>query len=39
MCSGNEWRELDGPANVGEMDAVAFSCAACGFLRTHRRDL
>lgn len=38
MCAGSEWRELEGPIDVG-VEAVGFACANCGYLRLHWRDL
>jgi hypothetical protein len=38
MCSGAEWIAIERSADIG-VEAVGFSCGACGFIRMHRRDL
>jgi hypothetical protein len=42
MCGGTEWILLDGlsvlQALEGGLEAVAFSCDECGFIRWHRAD-
>jgi hypothetical protein len=42
MCGGSKWILLDGVSMLqaleGGLEAVAYSCDQCGFMRWHRRD-
>ena len=42
MCGNTRWILLDGvsvlQALEGGLEALAFSCDECGFIRWHRRD-
>src|SRR4051794_40153436 len=42
MCGGNKWILLDGVSTLmaleGGLEAIAYSCDDCGFMRWHRRD-
>jgi predicted RNA-binding Zn-ribbon protein involved in translation (DUF1610 family) len=42
MCGGSRWILLDGvsilQALEGGLQAIAYSCDECGFMRWHRRD-
>jgi hypothetical protein len=42
MCGNTTWILLDGvsvlQALEGGLEALAFSCVECGFIRWHRRD-
>jgi hypothetical protein len=43
MCGSTTWILLDGvsvlQALEGGLQALAFSCDVCGFIRCHRRDI
>ena len=42
MCGGTTWILLDGVSTLmaleGGLEAIAFSCDNCGFMRWHRHD-
>ena len=42
MCGGTKWILLDGVSTLmaleGGLEAIAYSCDECGFMRWHRRD-
>lgn len=42
MCGGSAWTLLDGVSTLqaveGGVQAIAYSCDACGFMRWHRLD-
>jgi predicted RNA-binding Zn-ribbon protein involved in translation (DUF1610 family) len=42
MCGGTKWILLDGVSTLmaleGGLEAIAYSCHDCGFIRWHRRD-
>jgi hypothetical protein len=42
MCGGTTWILLDGVSTLmaleGGLEAIAYSCDDCGFIRWHRRD-
>ncbi len=42
MCGGSKWILLDGVSTLqaleGGIQAIAYSCDECGFMRWHRRD-
>ena len=42
MCGGTKWLLLDGHSTLqaleGGLEALAFSCDECGFIRWHRMD-
>jgi ribosomal protein S27AE len=42
MCGGSTWILLDGVSTLqaleGGLQAIAYSCDKCGFMRWHRRD-
>jgi predicted RNA-binding Zn-ribbon protein involved in translation (DUF1610 family) len=42
MCGGSKWILLDGVSTLqaleGGLQALAYSCDECGFMRWHRRD-
>ena len=42
MCGGTKWILLDGVSTLqaleGGLEAIAYSCDDCGFMRWHRRD-
>jgi predicted RNA-binding Zn-ribbon protein involved in translation (DUF1610 family) len=42
MCGHTTWVLLDGHSTLqaleGGLEAVAYSCAECGFIRWHRMD-
>jgi predicted RNA-binding Zn-ribbon protein involved in translation (DUF1610 family) len=42
MCGGSRWILLDGVSTLqaleGGLEAIAYSCDECGFMRWHRRD-
>jgi hypothetical protein len=42
MCGSTNWILLDGVSTLqaleGGLQAIAYSCDACGFMRWHRRD-
>ena len=42
MCGGSTWILLDGVSTLqaleGGLQAVAYSCDECGFMRWHRSD-
>lgn len=43
MCGGTKWILLDGVSTLtaleGGLEAIAYSCDKCGFMRWHRRDV
>ena len=42
MCGGTTWMLLDGHSTLqaleGGLEALAYSCDECGFIRWHRMD-
>jgi ribosomal protein S27AE len=42
MCGSTKWILLDGVSTLmaleGGLEAIAYSCDECGFMRWHRRD-
>jgi hypothetical protein len=42
MCAGSKWILLDGVSTLqaleGGLQAIAYSCDGCGFIRWHRSD-
>jgi hypothetical protein len=42
MCGGSKWVLLDGISTLqaleGGLQAIAYSCEGCGFMRWHRLD-
>ena len=42
MCDGSKWILLDGVSTLqaleGGLQAIAYSCDECGFMRWHRSD-
>jgi ribosomal protein S27AE len=42
MCAGSKWILLDGVSTLqaleGGLQAIAYSCDRCGFIRWHRSD-
>jgi predicted RNA-binding Zn-ribbon protein involved in translation (DUF1610 family) len=42
MCGSSSWTLLDGVSTLqaleGGLQAIAYSCNECGFMRWHRRD-